>query len=256
MQRGTNTFDAALAPSAVLLGFAGVLDVGYALNFAIGAYLMAYLTGPAMAWRDQLLGFVPDGVIVFAIIIIATGCLGMVKGWLTARMRIDYLAIATLALSLMMRDVLKNSGAGGVGGFSAIPPPTLLGIHFNSFTMQYLLVLGVVALRPGRPRGVRIAAWLAALAVFGYVVSVALTRSRTAAVTLSTGQVLVVGGLVTAQPGFKTDTWLYSALGGWSLSPAVAPPVSSPQVVPLTAGAAILIGGGLMGLALRRRSRC
>ncbi|MCW1970682.1 MAG: ABC transporter permease [Anaerolineae bacterium] len=130
----------------VLLGFAGVLDVGYALNFAIGAYLMAYLTGPAMAWRDQLLGFVPDGIIVFAIIIIVTGCLGMVKGWLTARMRIDYLAIATLALSLMMRDVLKNSGAGGVGGFSAIPPPTLFGVRFDSFTMQYLLVLGVVAL--------------------------------------------------------------------------------------------------------------
>ena len=42
--------------------------------------------------------------------------------------------------------------------------------------LAYIL-LGVVALRPGRPRGVRIAAWLAALAVFGYVVSVALTRS-------------------------------------------------------------------------------
>ncbi len=84
---------------------------------------------------------------------------------------------------------------------------------------------------------------------------VALTRSRTAAVTLSTGQVLVVGGLVTAQPGFKTDTWLYSALGGWSLSPAVAPPVSSPQVVPLTAGAAILIGGDSTGVTATPQGR-
>ena len=42
--------------------------------------------------------------------------------------------------------------------------------------LAYIL-LGVVALRPGRPRGVRIAAWLAALAVFGYVVSVAVTRN-------------------------------------------------------------------------------
>ncbi len=130
----------------ILLGFAGVLDVGYALNFAIGAYIMAYMTGPAMAWRDQLLGFVPDGLIVFPVIILITGCLGMLKGWITSRMRIDYLAIATLALSLMMRDILKNSGAGGVGGFSAIPPPTLFGVHFNSFTMQYLLVLGLVAI--------------------------------------------------------------------------------------------------------------
>jgi uncharacterized membrane protein SirB2 len=39
------------------------------------------------------------------------------------------------------------------------------------------IVLGAVALRPGRPRGVRIAAWLAALAVFAYIVSVALTKS-------------------------------------------------------------------------------
>lgn len=37
--------------------------------------------------------------------------------------------------------------------------------------------LGMVALRPGTPRGVRVVAWLAALAVFGYIVSVAITKS-------------------------------------------------------------------------------
>lgn len=37
--------------------------------------------------------------------------------------------------------------------------------------------LGSVALRPGRPRAVRLAAWLAALAVFSYIVSVALTKN-------------------------------------------------------------------------------
>jgi uncharacterized membrane protein SirB2 len=42
--------------------------------------------------------------------------------------------------------------------------------------LAYIL-LGMVALKPGRRRGVRIAAWLAALAVFAYVVSVALTRN-------------------------------------------------------------------------------
>lgn len=130
----------------VLLGFAGVLDVGYALNFAIGGYLVAYLTGPAMAWRDQWLGgIVPDGVIVLIIVVLATGTLGMLKGWLTSRMRTDYLAIATLALSLIMRDVLKHSGVGGVGGFSAIPVPTLFGFTLTSFTMQYALLMVVVA---------------------------------------------------------------------------------------------------------------
>jgi uncharacterized membrane protein SirB2 len=37
--------------------------------------------------------------------------------------------------------------------------------------------LGVLALRPGRPKRLRVGAWLAALAVFGYIVGVALTRS-------------------------------------------------------------------------------
>lgn len=39
------------------------------------------------------------------------------------------------------------------------------------------IVLGVVALRPGRPRAVRAAAWLAALVTVGWIVSVALTKN-------------------------------------------------------------------------------
>ena len=41
------------------------------------------------------------------------------------------------------------------------------------------IALGMLALRPGPPKGVRAAAWLAALAVFGYMVAVATTRSPT-----------------------------------------------------------------------------
>jgi uncharacterized membrane protein SirB2 len=45
------------------------------------------------------------------------------------------------------------------------------------FGLMAYIVLGAVALRPGRPRGVRAAAWVAALAVYAYIVSVALTKS-------------------------------------------------------------------------------
>ena len=38
------------------------------------------------------------------------------------------------------------------------------------------IALGIVALRPGRPVGVRAAAWMAALVTFGYIVSVAITK--------------------------------------------------------------------------------
>lgn len=44
------------------------------------------------------------------------------------------------------------------------------------FGVILYIVLGAVALKPGRPRGVRIAALFAALAVFAYIVSVALTK--------------------------------------------------------------------------------
>lgn len=45
------------------------------------------------------------------------------------------------------------------------------------FGLFAYIILGSVALKAGRTRGVRVAAWLAALAVFGYVVTVALTKS-------------------------------------------------------------------------------
>jgi uncharacterized membrane protein SirB2 len=49
--------------------------------------------------------------------------------------------------------------------------------------------LGVLALRPGRSKRVRIAAWLAALAVFGYVVAVAVEKDPSAIVGFRTGTV-------------------------------------------------------------------
>lgn len=49
------------------------------------------------------------------------------------------------------------------------------------------IVLGAVALRPGRPRAVRVAAWLAALAVFAYIVSVALAKDPLGFLTRLTG---------------------------------------------------------------------
>ena len=128
----------------VLLGFAGVVDVGYGLNFAIGAYLAAYLTGPGMAWRAGLPAFLFDGVPVFIVVVLVTGFIGILKGLLTARMRPDYLAIATLALGMMLRDVLKNSSVGGVDGFAAIPPPKFFGVVIASHGWQYALMLVVV----------------------------------------------------------------------------------------------------------------
>lgn len=55
------------------------------------------------------------------------------------------------------------------------------------FGLIAYIILGAVALRAGRTRGVRVAAWFGALAVFGYVVSVALTKSPWGFVRLTGG---------------------------------------------------------------------
>jgi uncharacterized membrane protein SirB2 len=49
------------------------------------------------------------------------------------------------------------------------------------------IVLGALALRPGRPKSVRIAAFVAALAVFGYILSVAVTKNPAGFLTALTG---------------------------------------------------------------------
>ncbi|MGE5466355.1 MAG: SirB2 family protein [Ignavibacteria bacterium] len=55
------------------------------------------------------------------------------------------------------------------------------------FAVVAYVLLGALALRPGRPRPVRVAALCAALAVFGYIVSVALTKSAWGFLTGTTG---------------------------------------------------------------------
>ncbi|MBK8834692.1 MAG: ABC transporter permease [Anaerolineae bacterium] len=127
----------------IVVGMAGVLDIGFAGNFAVGAYVAAYLTGPAMPWRAALFPTVPDGIVVVAIAGLVTGAVGVVRGLLTARMRSDYLAISTLALGLVVHDIIKYTS--GVGGISAIPAPRLFGNPITSPLAQYAIAgIGVV----------------------------------------------------------------------------------------------------------------
>lgn len=128
----------------IVMGMSGVLDIGFAGNFAVGAYVTAYLTGPAMSWRDAFLPGVPDAIFVVAIAALVTGGVGVARGLLTARMRSDYLAISTLALGLVAHDVLKYTS--GVGGISAIPAPRAFGVPLSSPLAQYALLAVVAAI--------------------------------------------------------------------------------------------------------------
>ncbi len=108
----------------IVVGLAGLLDLGYVAFYAVGAYayaLIAEFTG---------LGFwtcLPMAGLLAAL-------WGVTLGFPVLRLRGDYLAIVTLAFGEIIRVVLLNwvSLTGGPNGISGIPRPTLFGLRFGS----------------------------------------------------------------------------------------------------------------------------
>ena len=133
----------------VLLGFAGLLDLGYAISFGIGAYTAAMLTTPSNPLR-QLLGLTGSVDILFIVVAgaIAAAAFGVVNAVLVERMRNDYLAVVTLAFGLMVKQAIVNLSdlTGGNSGLPALPPPILFGQALSSPTARYFLLLAFVVI--------------------------------------------------------------------------------------------------------------
>jgi branched-chain amino acid transport system permease protein len=117
----------------VVVGFAGLLDLGFAAFYAIGAYTTAWFTGalPAPALFHHpipTLWVIPIGIL-------AAMVFGVILGTPTLRLRGDYLAIVTLGFALIIDDFVETqSGVTGGGvGSAAVPHPALnLGFwHFR-----------------------------------------------------------------------------------------------------------------------------
>ncbi len=109
----------------VVVGYAGLLDLGYVAFYAVGAYAYALLA------THFGLGFwtvLPLAGILAAI-------WGMILGFPVLRLRGDYLAIVTLAFGEIIRVVLLNwqEVTGGPDGISGIPRPTFFGLEFKRF---------------------------------------------------------------------------------------------------------------------------
>jgi branched-chain amino acid transport system permease protein len=108
----------------IVVGLAGLLDLGYVAFYAVGAYSYALLA--------QTFG------LSFWILLPAAGCLaafwGILLGFPVLRLRGDYLAIVTLAFGEIIRLVLINwvPVTNGYAGISSIPRPTFFGIPFNA----------------------------------------------------------------------------------------------------------------------------
>ena len=104
----------------------GLLDLGYAAFFAIGAYTMGFLTSPAsyfvkQGWIPELFtskwGFWP----ALAVSWVVAAIFGVLLGAPTLRLRGDYLAIVTLGFGEIVPNFFRNA-AGVTGGIAGINP--------------------------------------------------------------------------------------------------------------------------------------
>jgi branched-chain amino acid transport system permease protein len=116
----------------VVVGFAGLLDLGYVAFYAVGAYTAAYFTG-------HLPVHPPFTLNMFAIIPIAIGAAmlaGVILGFPTLRVRGDYLAIVTLGFGEIIEVYLNNATPftnGSQGTIGYLPPFSIhfLGINYS-----------------------------------------------------------------------------------------------------------------------------
>jgi branched-chain amino acid transport system permease protein len=111
----------------VVIGFAGLLDLGYAAFFAIGAYSAALLASPQLGQSPLHYSVhVPFWILLLVGVVVAGVC-GALLGAPTLRLRGDYLAIVTFGFGEIVPRVFRNLSdwTGGVNGVGAIDAPTL-----------------------------------------------------------------------------------------------------------------------------------
>jgi branched-chain amino acid transport system permease protein len=131
----------------IVVGFAGLLDLGYVAFYAVGAYVTAVLTSPASpAFSPELPFF---GALPF--VIIAAAMVGLFVGAPVLRLRGDYLAIVTLGFGEIAREIFKSAWAqpvtGGAQGILSIPPPVPFGRDPQSiyYPILFFCILAAIA---------------------------------------------------------------------------------------------------------------
>lgn len=119
----------------IVVGLAGLLDLGYVAFYAVGAYSYALL---AKNFGLSFWVLLPMAGILAAF-------WGVLLGFPVLRLRGDYLAIVTLAFGEIIRLVLINwvDFSGGYAGISGIPRPTFFGIPFTAADDGFAAVFGL-----------------------------------------------------------------------------------------------------------------
>lgn len=139
----------------IVVGYAGLLDLGYIAFYAVGAYTFAILASPQFNWHHSAWVILPLGA-VFAC------CAGLLLGAPTLRLRGDYLAIVTLGFGEIVRLFMNNLDqpvniTNGPQGINLIDPVmlgsrslesgmTLGGHYFGGAYTYYYLFLAITLL--------------------------------------------------------------------------------------------------------------
>ena len=143
----------------IVVGFAGLLDLGYIAFFAVGAYAYALLASPHFNIHLPFWVILPIGALV--------ACLfGVLLGAPTLKLRGDYLAVVTLGFGEIIRIFLNNlsnpvnitNGPQGIaridpfklGSFDFSKTETIMGLNFSGpIKYYYLLIVVMVAVNKG-----------------------------------------------------------------------------------------------------------
>jgi branched-chain amino acid transport system permease protein len=128
----------------IVVGFAGLLDLGYVAFFAFGAYTMGVLTSTTELGISNL-----NFWTALPICVVVAVLFGILLGFPVLRMRGDYLAITTLGFGEIIRLLAKSDWLkpyfGGAQGILSIPSPELGPIEFNTpQAMYYIVIFGAL----------------------------------------------------------------------------------------------------------------
>ncbi|MDQ2139115.1 ABC transporter ATP-binding protein [Alcaligenaceae bacterium C4P045] len=139
----------------IVVGFAGLLDLGYIAFYAVGAYTWALLASPHFGLHLPFWAILPISIAI-------AGLFGVLLGAPTLKLRGDYLAIVTLGFGEIIRIFLTNLNApinitNGPQGINRIDPfkigdftfaraETFFGIRFTGPEKYYYLLLAIVLL--------------------------------------------------------------------------------------------------------------
>ena len=150
----------------IVVGYAGLLDLGYVAFFAVGAYMYGLLASPHLTEAfPALAATFPNGLHMPLWVIIPAGAglaglFGMLLGAPTLKLRGDYLAIVTLGFGEIIRVFLNNldhpinitNGPKGINQIDSLKffgldlgkPVSFGGFEFASVTLYYYLFLALV----------------------------------------------------------------------------------------------------------------